>query len=94
MNVYLNSCIDIVRYFLGLYISLMMGYIVVVIVAGGEMVHGLKWSLFLFIVFGGAGVISSYQTETLVRTEWILISMGDRSKRKVCALQKIWTTLT
>ena len=60
-----------------------MGYIIVVAVVGGEMVTALPWALVTVVVLGGIALVTSYKTEQLVRTEWLLITMGEQSKRKV-----------
>jgi hypothetical protein len=69
-----------------LYFTLLAGYIVVAAVGGDKMQAMIKWGLMLFAVLGGLTCVSSYQTEQLIRTEWILITMGERSKRKVCTI--------
>lgn len=71
------------RYFVALYTAMLVAYIIVVVVVGEEMLSLLKWGLMPFLILGGVAIISSYKTEQLIRTEWILITMGERSKRKV-----------
>lgn len=69
-------------YFAALYAVLLIAYVVVVATQRGEMMEAFPWGLMAVVVLGGLAVLMSYKTEQLVRTEWLLINMGERSKRK------------
>jgi hypothetical protein len=75
----LTSC----RYFAMLYSCLLTSYVIVVAVEGGGMVKALPWGLLAIVALGGIALVTSYKTEQLARTEWLLITMGEQSKRKV-----------
>jgi len=57
-------------------------YFILVSVRTTQMIQSLRTSLFLFLVIAVVGIVASFRNEKLIRTEWIILCMGERSKRK------------
>eukprot|EP00026_Physarum_polycephalum_P001368 Phypoly_transcript_01369.p1 GENE.Phypoly_transcript_01369~~Phypoly_transcript_01369.p1 ORF type:complete len:630 (+),score=88.04 Phypoly_transcript_01369:1504-3393(+) len=75
-------------YFATLYSFLLVSYIIVVAVEGGAMVKALPWGLLAIVALGGIALVASYKMEQMARTEWLLITMGEQSKRNVGPLEE------